>query len=317
MMKRNHYSHHGKRVRRLKRLFFILLGVFLVVVLAIVGMGAKIYRDAKFTAEQTYESVERKKDSTDQQEFIAKKDPFTILLLGVDTGNLGRVEKGRSDTMMVAAVNPKKKQSLLVSLPRDTYAEIIGHSTKDKINHAYAFGGASMAMDTVEELLDVPIMYYMTINMQGIQNLVDAVGGIEVTNSFEFTYDGKTFPRGHQELTGETALKYSRMRYDDPNGDYGRQQRQQELLKGVAKKALSIKGLTRSQAILNTLGANVKTDLTFDEMKRLMQDYQGAFNKIESEQLKGEGFTQEGISYQRVSEEEVTRVHKKILTMMN
>lgn len=107
------------------------------------------------------------------------------------------------------------------------------------------------------------------------------------------------------------------MRYDDPNGDYGRQQRQQELLKGVAKKALSIKGLTRSQAILNTLGANVKTDLTFDEMKRLMQDYQGAFNKIESEQLKGEGFTQEGISYQRVSEEEVTRVHKKILTMMN
>lgn len=214
-------------------------------------------------------------------------------------------------------MNPKKKQSLLVSLPRDTYAEIIGHSTKDKINHAYAFGGASMAMDTVEELLNVPIMYYMTINMQGIQNLVDAVGGIEVTNAFEFTYDGKTFPRGHQELTGETALKYSRMRYDDPNGDYGRQQRQQELLKGVAKKALSIKGLTRSQAILNTLGANVKTDLTFDEMKRLMQDYQGAFNKIESEQLKGEGFTQEGISYQRVSEEEVTRVHKKILTMMN
>lgn len=73
-----------------------------------------------------------------------------MLLLGIDTGDLGRTDQGRSDTMMVAAVNPTDQKTTIVSIARDTYVPIVGHGTDDKINHAYAFGGAAMSMNTVK-----------------------------------------------------------------------------------------------------------------------------------------------------------------------
>lgn len=306
-----------KRTSRSKKILLTLLGILLAIILVIVGVGAKMYHDVKSTANDTYESVDRSENSEKRQVSLTDQDPFSILLLGVDTGALGRTEQGRSDTMMVATVNPSTGQSLLVSLPRDTYTEIVGHNTEDKMNHAYAFGGAAMSMDTVENLLDIPIDHYITINMQGIEALVDAVGGIEVNNPFEFTYDGTTFPKGTQELDGETALKYSRMRYDDPNGDYGRQERQRQIITGVAKKVLSTKGLTNYQSILTTMGENVKTDLSFDDMQTLMGDYRGAFGNIKTDQMKGEGFMQDGVSYQRIEASELKRVQEELKTQLN
>lgn len=306
-----------KRTSRSKKILLTLLGILLAIVLVIVGVGAKMYHDVKSTANDTYESVDRSESSEKRQVSLSDQDPFSILLLGVDTGALGRTEQGRSDTMMVATVNPSTDQSLLVSLPRDTYTEIVGHNTEDKMNHAYAFGGAAMSMDTVENLLDIPIDHYITINMQGIESLVDAVGGIEVNNPFEFTYDGTTFPKGTQELDGETALKYSRMRYDDPNGDYGRQERQRKIITGVAKKVLSTKGLTNYQSILTTMGENVKTDLSFEDMQTLMGDYRGAFGNIKTDQMKGEGFMQDGVSYQRIEASELKRVQEELKKQLN
>lgn len=300
-----------KRASKSKKIFLTLLGILLAIILVIVGVGAKMYYDVKSTADDAYETVKRS-GSEKRQVNLSEQDPFSVLLLGVDTGALGRTEQGRSDTMMVATVNPSTNESLLVSLPRDTYAEIVGHNTEDKINHAYAFGGAAMSMDTVEKLLDIPINHYITINMEGIEALVDAVGGIEVNNPFEFTYEGTTFPKGSQSLDGEMALKYSRMRYDDPNGDYGRQERQRQIITGVSKKVLSTNGLTNYQSILTTMGENVKTDLSFTDMRTLMGDYRAAFGNIKSDQMKGEGFMQDGVSYQRVDATELKRVQDEL-----
>ncbi|MBU5360853.1 LCP family protein [Enterococcus raffinosus] len=300
-----------KRTSRSKKIFLTLLGLLLTIILVIVGVGAKMYHDVKSTADGAYETVKRS-GSEKRQVNLSEQEPFSILLLGVDTGALGRTEQGRSDTMMVATVNPSTSESLLISLPRDTYAEIVGHNTQDKINHAYAFGGAAMSMDTVEKLLDIPINHYITINMEGIEALVDAVGGIEVNNPFEFTYEGTTFPKGSQRLDGELALKYSRMRYDDPNGDYGRQERQRQIITGVSKKVLSTNGLTNYQSILTTMGENVKTDLSFTDMRNLMGDYRAAFGNIKSDQMKGEGFMQDGVSYQRVDPTELKRVQDEL-----
>lgn len=300
-----------KRASRSKKIFLTLLGILLAIILVIVGVGAKMYYDVKSTADDAYETVKRS-GSEKRQVNLSEQDPFSVLLLGVDTGALGRTEQGRSDTMMVATVNPSTNESLLVSLPRDTYAEIVGHNTEDKINHAYAFGGAAMSMDTVEKLLDIPINHYITINMEGIEALVDAVGGIEVNNLFEFTYEGTTFPKGSQSLDGEMALKYSRMRYDDPNGDYGRQERQRQIITGVSKKVLSTNGLTNYQSILTTMGENVKTDLSFTDMRTLMGDYRAAFGNIKSDQMKGEGFMQDGVSYQRIDATELKRVQDEL-----
>ncbi|GAA2915805.1 LCP family glycopolymer transferase [Enterococcus pseudoavium] len=295
-----------------KKVLFTLLGILIAIILAIVGVGAKMYHDVKSTADDAYETVKREGSTDKRQVNLSEKEPFSILLLGVDTGALGRTEQGRSDTMMVATVNPTANQSLLVSLPRDTYTEIIGRNTKDKMNHAYAFGGAAMSMDTVENLLGIPINHYITINMQGIESLVDAVDGIEVDNPFEFTYEGTTFPKGKQELDGELALKYSRMRHDDPDGDYGRQERQRQIITGVAKKVLSTQGLTNYQSILTTMGENVKTDLSFQDMRTLMEDYRAAFGNIKTDQMKGEGFMQDGVSYQRIDPSELKRVQDEL-----
>ena len=306
-----------RRKSRGKKIFLIILAVLIVLVLAIVGVGAKLYLDLSHSIEKTYESVERTQGERTKPVDLDKQESFSVLLMGIDTGDLGRVDQGRSDTMMVAIVSPEDKQTTIVSIPRDTYVDIVGRDTKDKINHAYAFGEAAMAMDTVQKYVDIPIDHYVSINMKGLKELVDAVGGIEVNNDLTFSQDGYDFPIGKITLNGDQALSYSRMRYEDPNGDYGRQERQRKIVEGVAKKVLSLNGVSNYQSVLNALESNMKTDMSFDEMKKIALDYREAFGTIKQDQLQGEGFMQDNISYQKVSDQELDRVKKELKDQMN
>ena len=292
-----------------KKIFAIIFGIILVLFLAVVGMGAKLYWDVSKSMDKTYETVERSKKS---QVNLNNKEPFSVLLLGIDTGDDGRVEQGRSDTTIVATVNPRDKQTTLVSLARDTYVDIPGQGKQDKLNHAYAFGGASLAMDTVENYLNIPINHYVSINMAGLKELVNAVGGIEVNNNLTFSQDGYDFTIGKISLDGEQALSYSRMRYEDPNGDYGRQERQRKVIEGIVQKVLSLNSVGNYQQILTAVSDNMKTDLSFDDMKKIALDYRSAFGKVKQDQLQGTGFMQDGVSYQRVDEQELTRVQQEL-----
>ncbi|MFD2728945.1 LCP family glycopolymer transferase [Enterococcus camelliae] len=303
-----------------KKILIIVFSLVLILVIAGGIVFAKLYHDVAKSADATYAKVERTKTSAGREAEVdlSKKEPFSVLMLGVDTGALGRTYKGRSDSMMVATVNPNDKKTTLVSLERDTYATIVGHGTEDKINHAYAFGGAGMSMDTVSNLLDIPIDHYIVINMEGIQQLVDAVGGVDVNNTLKFDYeqDGKTYTYdiGKIHLEGMKALGYLRMRYDDPEGDYGRQRRQREVVTAIAKKVLSLDGVTQYKALLDAMEDNVLTDLTFDQMKQIALDYRDAFKNIDTQQLKGTGFMQDGVSYQRVSEEDLKALQDQLKT---
>lgn len=294
-----------------KKILLTILGIMVVLVVAIMGLTAKLYFDVKETAEKTYESAERTEQSEpirSEEAKVEEQDAFTVLLMGIDTGDDGRTDQGRSDTMILATVSPKKEQTTLISLERDTYTEIIGHGTTEKLNSAYAYGGSGMAMDTVESLLDVPVDHYVTLNMAGLKELVDAVGGIQVSNDHQFTYSGSTFDIGLIQLDGANALKYARMRYDDPEGNYGRQERQRKVIMGIIRKAMSLSGATQYTSVLDSIAGNMKTDLTFDELRTLAVNYRGCFNKVIGEQLKGEGFMQDNISYQRVSDSEIARI---------
>lgn len=297
-----------------KKIFAIIFGIILVLFLAVVGMGAKLYWDVSKLMDKTYETVERSKKS---QVNLNNKEPFSVLLLGIDTGDDGRVEQGRSDTTIVATVNPRDKQTTLVSLARDTYVDIPGQGKQDKLNHAYAFGGASLAMDTVENYLNIPINHYVSINMAGLKELVNAVGGIEVNNNLTFSQDGYDFTIGKISLDGEQALSYSRMRYEDPNGDYGRQERQRKVIEGIVQKVLSLNSVSNYQEILTAVSDNMKTDLSFDDMKKIALDYRSAFGKVKQDQLQGTGFMQDGVSYQRVDEQELTRVQQELKNQLN
>ncbi|HGF7723045.1 TPA: LCP family protein [Enterococcus faecium] len=175
-----------------------------------------------------------------------------------------------------------------------------------------------MSIATVENLLDIPIDHYVEINMKGMKDLVDAVGGVEVSNAFSFNYEESNFPIGKLHLNGEKALKYSRMRYDDPHGDYGRQDRQRRVISGIVDKMKSVNTLTNYSNLVDILGNNTKTDISWKTLQVLVTSYRSALTKITSDQLAGTGFTgdgvsgEKGISYQKVDAKELQRVRQEL-----
>lgn len=176
----------------------------------------------------------------------------------------------------------------IISIPRDSYTEIIGKGKKDKINHAYAFGGINMAVKTVENFLDIPIDHYIEVNMEGFKDIVDAVGGIEVNNDMEFKY-GEHFNKGEIHLNGDQALLYSRMRYNDPRGDFGRQMRQRQVIQAVIKKGASVSSLASYGDVLKAIEKNVKTSLTQDQMFDMQKNYKDCIQNSEEIQIQGDG----------------------------
>lgn len=287
-----------------KKIVFILLGIILVIVLGAAAVFGKTYFDVKKTANKISQPLEGRVESTS----IKHGDPFSVLLLGLDTGEFGRNDIGRSDTILVATVNPKENKTTLVSVPRDTRMEMVGHGTIEKAAHAYAHGQEKMAMDSIENFLDVPLDHYVWINMEGFEDLVNAVGGVEVDNKFAFDYEGISFPKGKNTLDGFEALQYTRMRYDDPKGDYGRQIRQQEVIGAIGDKALTFTGVTKYKQILKAIENNMKTDLEPEEMFKISKDYRNSFTTIEQETMHGNGEMIDGVSYQVVPNEELARI---------
>jgi LCP family protein required for cell wall assembly len=159
----------------------------------------------------------------------------------------------------------------------------------DKLNSAYSYGGTKMAIETAQNLLDIPIDHYISINMKGLKDLIDAVGGIEVDNKIDFTLDGVHVKKGKQTLNGTKGLAYARMRHEDPEGDVGRQRRQREVVQKIVKKIVSLNSVTQYKKILKAVEKNTATDLTWDEMIDLTQKYTSALDKITTKQLAGQG----------------------------
>jgi LCP family protein required for cell wall assembly len=253
-------------------------------VIAIIGLifgsfALNVYFDLTSTLKGMYKPIDRElSEKRETGITLGNQDPFSVLVLGVDERE---GDKGRSDTMIVMAVNPKLKTTKMISIPRDTYTEIVGHGTTDKLNHAYAFGGIQMSMDSVENLLDIPIDYVMEVNMEGFQTIVDTFGGVSVTNPFDFTQDSIHYAAGEITLDGKEALSYVRMRKGDPNGDFGRQDRQKQVIEGVLHEGTSVKSLLKYRSVFNALGDNVKTNMSFDEMVDVQKNYRDAARKVE------------------------------------
>ncbi|MFD1319045.1 LCP family protein [Loigolactobacillus zhaoyuanensis] len=302
---------HKKKSKRWPK---ILAAVIAAILLIGGGFVAYAYYQTKQTASKIY-----KASDSNASAVVKQKKPLSILLLGIDTGADGRTDKGRSDTMILATINPSTKKTTFVSIPRDTMAEMTASSETSiqKINSAYEIGGAKTAKKTVSNLLNVPINYYLTLNMGGLSKIVDAVGGITVTSDLDFSFNNVTIKKGSQHVNGKQALSFARMRYDDPKGDYGRQLRQQQVIKAVTKKLLSLNGVANYQKILSVVQNNLQTDLSFSDMKGLATNYRAAATTMDSDQLQGQDADINGSSYQIASTKELNRVSKKLRKQLN
>lgn len=269
-----------------KKILFWVLGILGVLIIGGGVYAYNVYSSVSNTLKEVHKPLKRDQNNSNVGEKVSKSEPVSILLLGADErGN----DKGRSDSLMVITLNPKNNSMKTVSIPRDTYTEIVGKGKSDKINHAYAFGGVDMSVATVENFLNVPINYYIEVNMEGFKDIVDAVGGVDVNNDLEFSLEGKHFQKGNIHLTGDQALAYTRMRKEDPRGDFGRQMRQRQVMQAVIKKGASFSSLTGYGDVLAAIQKNVKTNLTQDQMFDMQKNYKDCLKNSEDIQIPGDG----------------------------
>lgn len=246
---------------------------------------------------------------------LQKGEPVSVLAMGTDVGALNRGNKGgNTDSMELFTINPKAKTITMTSIPRDILVRVNTDDGPDyvKLNAAYSIGGPKQSVKRVEELLDVPIDYYAVINMGVLEKVVNSVGGVEVNNPFAFDYEGHHFKKGKQHLNGANALKFSRMRYDDPNNDYGRQKRQQQILRNVIQKFKTSGSISAANKILDAVGDGVKTNIPIDDIATLYGNYHGAMDNVKTYHFQGQDATIDGISFQIASPKEINRVSRLI-----
>lgn len=287
-----------KKKKYKKTLYY---GILFTIILIFSFIGTRYY--------QFQQAINKMNDGDTPNKSI-KEGPFSVLLLGVDQREH---DSGRTDTMIVATVNPELGTIKMLSIPRDSRVEIVGNGTVEKINHAYARGGIPMTIDTVENLLDIPIDYYVAVNMEGFLTVIDTVGGIEVENDMDLYHGNYQFPKGTLTLSGEEALIFSRIRYEDSRGDFGRQIRQRQILEALFAKMKNPKLLLQLDDILENLGSNVQMNFTMKEMKELPKLYNQLDKNIQQLQFEqGKGQYIDSLWYYILDENEVDEISREL-----
>lgn len=286
---------HYKKERRSRKIIYetlISLAILFAILLGTVSgyYGSKVF---SFLDDISEDSVPDDPETLENTQQLKKLEPFSVLILGTDV-----VEDGvaRSDTMIVATVNPTTEDMKLVSVPRDTFVTLPG-GRESKINAAFSAGGPLLAKEIVSDYLDIPIDFYASMDFEGLVELVDAVNGVDVYSDLEFTEGSEFIEQGDQRLNGEEALAYARMRKDDPRGDFGRQDRQKEVIVSILDQLNSALSITKLTSILDAIGPHLKTNASKDQMFEIAFNYSSALNNIDQLTLEGEGTSRYFPSY--------------------
>lgn len=295
-----------RKVRR--RVYTVLIPVF-IAFLAVLTYGTYLYVKADSELSDAYEDDGREKSELRDSAVDPKFDNVSILLMGLDASNVrNNSESSRTDTLMVATLNKDDKSVKLVSIPRDTLVLIPEVGYESKINHAHAYGGTKATIETVENLLDIPIDYYVKLNFEAFIDVVDAIDGITVDVPYEFSEQDSQdnanaihFLPGEQELDGEEALALARTRKLD--NDIERGKRQQEIINAIVKKTVSVNSILKIDDVIQAVGSNMTTNMTFSEMKSFIAyGTEGKNLNIESLTLVGDDYKPSGIYYWKLDE---------------
>lgn len=223
-------------------------------------------KDVKKTLDKSYKPVGYESKSPK----VEVSEPFSLLLLGIDQRE---GEPSRSDTIIYSVIRPKEDKILLLSIPRDTYTDIIGRDVTSKINSAYAHGGAKMTIDTVENLLKNKVNYYAAVNFNGMKDIVDAIGGVKlpITELIENKnpIHEKLRIEPHKPIYyGQDALAYVRYREDS---DFKRTERQRIFISALMDKALELKNISKIPELIDIAGSNFTTNMDSDFILNLAE----------------------------------------------
>lgn len=265
----------------------------LIVVFVLSGMVGAFFANALVDNKPDYDD--------DKKGMLVAKDKATVMIMGVDERE---DDVGRSDTLMIATLDPDKNQAAILSVPRDTRVKIRGYGF-DKINAAYAYGGRKLTQETIENLLNTHIDHYIKINVHGFTKIIDALGGIDIDVEKRMYYedpwddDGGLYidlQPGMQHMDGKTAITY--VRYRDEEGDIGRIKRQQNFMKAVMDKLVSPTIIPKLPSIVSAVSDSVETDMSVSELLSFLGTLQEAKdNGLKSDMVPGKPVYIEGVSY--------------------
>lgn len=237
------------------------------------------------------------------EQLLYAQDKSIIMIMGIDE-HIREDDAGRSDTLMIASLDPKKNQAALLSIPRDTRVKIPRYGY-DKINAAYAIGGKKLTQETVENFLSLPIDHYVAIKTNSFCRIIDAIGGVDIDVEKRMFYEDPwddngglviDLQPGKQHMDGKTAITY--VRYRDEEGDIGRVKRQQKFMKAVMDQVASPMIIPRLPSIIREVSKTVDTDLSVRQLLELAGSLKEAQkNGLKTEMIQGTPMYIDDISY--------------------
>ena len=242
----------------------ILIGV---AVLVVVAMGAGLLYAATIDRSLTKNLNRGVELPTDESSLRPPKEAeetgtLNYVLLGSDSRDPGNEGNGRSDTILVVHLNAKRDKAHIISFPRDMWVNVPGYG-RNKINAAFAFGGAPLAVRTLEDLTGVRMDHVVLIDFEGFIRLTEDLHGVTVTNKNAFSAHGFEYPEGEITIAGEEALWFVRERKSLPGGDLARAENQRNVIKAIVQKGLSAQVISDPATFTSFVG-NVAKHLTVD-----------------------------------------------------
>ena len=308
-----------KKKKRRKKIALLILTPIFVLLFAATGYVATLYLKAQNVANDSFEQLDGKLTAE-----TTELTNTSILFIGVDDSESRDFQDStRSDALILATFNKEDKSVKLLSIPRDSYVYVPEKEDYTKINHAYALGGAASTVETVENLLDIPIDYYVRMNFYAFIDIIDELGGIEVDVPYELyekdstdRYNAIHLEEGIQTLNGEEALAFARTRKND--NDMERGKRQQQVMEAVMEKVTSASSITKYTNIIEAVGKNMKTNLTFSHMASFIAyAISNTDMSIESIQLQGEDSYINDIYYYELNEEAMEETKDSLKAHLN
>ena len=253
-------------------------------------------------AAQQTSSADQEQTSSDTsaKDDAVTDEVYTIFVSGIDTRG-GMTASSRSDVNIILTLNATTKQILMVSTPRDYFVPLsISNGVPDKLTHAGIYG-VNVCMDTLDMLYDIDINYYFRLNFAGFEQIIDALGGVNVNSDYDFDSGNTTgyhFNKGENHLNGEQALVFARERYAFKEGDRQRGRNQMAVIQGVVDKATQPAFLKNYLSVLDSLDGAFETNVPYDVMASLVRKQlgEGGSWQVLSYSVDGTGDTQKPYS---------------------
>lgn len=301
----NRKIYRKTKAQKRKTLLKVLALLLLSLLICFSAYGIYLVKKAQSAVDTAYEPAGNANEHVEPL-----TDNISILFIGVDdSAERGQSDNNiRSDALILATLNNKDKSIKLVSIPRDTYTYIPDKGREDKITHAYALNGPSSTIESVEQLLEVPVDYYLRMNFDAFIEVVDALGGIKAEVPYDITEQDENdsqnaieLKEGIQFLNGSEALALARTRHYD--NDIERGKRQQMILESIMNRALSVGSISKYGDVFEAVGDNMKTDLSFGNISALFEYAKNGKPDIETITLDGYDDMSTGIYYWKLKEE--------------